>query len=92
MAEYRAYILGEDGHIRSYRAFVCEGDADAMVCARQLVDGNDVELWSGGRFVIRFNHVVVRAVSIGGYLPCTPSRGQIAEAPDCPVPDSQRTN
>jgi hypothetical protein len=60
MAEYRAYIMEEDGHIRSYRAFVCEGDADAMVWAKQLLDGSDIELWSGDRFVIRFNHAGVR--------------------------------
>jgi hypothetical protein len=60
MAEYRAYMMGEDGHIRSYRAFVCDGDADAMVWAKQLLDGNDIELWSGDRFVIRFNHAGVR--------------------------------
>jgi hypothetical protein len=27
-----------------------------MVWAKQLLDGNDIELWSGDRFVIRFNH------------------------------------
>lgn len=60
MAEYRAYIMGEDGHVSSYRAFVCNGDADAIVWAKQLRDGNDIELWSRDRFVIRFNHAGVR--------------------------------
>ena len=31
------------------------GDADATVWAKQLVDGHDVELWSGERFVFRLN-------------------------------------
>jgi hypothetical protein len=53
MVEYRVYEIGEDEHIRNYRAFACEGDADAMVWAKQLLDGNDIELWSGKRFVIR---------------------------------------
>jgi hypothetical protein len=55
MPEYRAYIVGEDGHISSYRAFVCDSDANATVWAKQLVDGHDVELWNGGRFVIRLD-------------------------------------
>jgi hypothetical protein len=53
MAEYRAYIVGKDGHFVSYRAFVCSDDSDATIWAKQLVDGHDVELWSGERFVKR---------------------------------------
>jgi hypothetical protein len=56
MAEYRAYFVGEDGHFESFRAFVCDGDDNATVWAKQLVDGHDVELWSGERFVIRLSH------------------------------------
>jgi hypothetical protein len=52
MSEYRAYIIGYDGHIASFRTFVCGNDADATVWTKQLVDGHDVELWSGDRFVI----------------------------------------
>jgi hypothetical protein len=55
MNEYRAYLMGHDGHIRSSRAFVCEDDADAIVWAEQLADGHDIELWSGERFVRRVN-------------------------------------
>jgi hypothetical protein len=55
MSDYRAYRIGEDGHVASFRAFVCDSDADATVWAKQLVDGHDVELWSGDRFVIRLN-------------------------------------
>jgi hypothetical protein len=62
MVEYRAYEIGEDEHIWNYRAFACEGDADAMVWAKQLLDGNDIELWSGERFVIRLNHGGVRPI------------------------------
>jgi hypothetical protein len=42
MIEYRAYVIGEDGHIASFRASVSDGDADATVWAKQLVDGHDV--------------------------------------------------
>jgi hypothetical protein len=69
MAEYRAYVIGEDGHIRNFRAFVCDGDADATVWAKQLLDGHDIELWSGDRFVIRFYHTGVRPPQLVGMRP-----------------------
>jgi hypothetical protein len=53
MPEYRAYVVGEDGHFTNRRAFISDNDDDATVWARQLVDGCDVELWSGARFVVR---------------------------------------
>jgi hypothetical protein len=55
MPKYRAYEMEEDGHIRSSRAFVCDDDGDATVWANQLVDGHEIELWSGERFVTRIN-------------------------------------
>jgi hypothetical protein len=53
MPEYRAYVVGEDGHFTNRRAFISDNDDDATVWARQLVDGCDVELWSGARFAVR---------------------------------------
>ena len=53
MPEYRGYVIGDDGHFAGFRAFVCASDADAKVWPQQLVDGHDVELWSGTRLVIR---------------------------------------
>ncbi|MBR1154498.1 hypothetical protein [Bradyrhizobium sp. JYMT SZCCT0428] len=55
MNEYRTYVIGDDGHIKSSRAFVCENDADAIVWAKQLVDGQDIELWSRDRLVKRLS-------------------------------------
>jgi len=53
VTEYRAYIVGLDGHFVSFRAFSCADDSEAVTWARQLVDGHDVELWSGERFIVR---------------------------------------
>ena len=53
MNEYRAYIVDGDGHFASCRAFRCADDTEAVTRARQLVDGQDVELWSGERFIVR---------------------------------------
>jgi hypothetical protein len=45
-----------DGHFAASRAFTCADDDDAIVWAKQLVDGHDIELWSGDRFVIKLEH------------------------------------
>jgi len=55
MTEYRAYTLGPDGHLISFEPLVCRGDDEAIAKAQQLVDGHDVELWNGPRFVIRLS-------------------------------------
>lgn len=54
--EYRAFIVGDDGRITASRAFTCANDDDAIVWTKQLMDGNDMELWSGERFVIKLDH------------------------------------
>jgi hypothetical protein len=53
MTEYRAYMIGDDGHFIGDRLFTCDSDADAIEWAKQLVDGHDVQLWSGPRFVVK---------------------------------------
>jgi hypothetical protein len=53
MESVATVVIGHDGHIVTFRAFVCDSDADATVWAKQLVDDHDVELWSGDRFVTR---------------------------------------
>jgi hypothetical protein len=60
VSEYRAYIIGGDGHFAGFRAFVCGSDSDATVWAKQLVDGHDVELWSGDRLVTRLKSTINR--------------------------------
>jgi hypothetical protein len=53
MADYRVHIIGDDGNFINSRAFSCDNDPDAIEWAKQLVDGQDVELWSGARMIIR---------------------------------------
>jgi hypothetical protein len=53
MTEYRVYTVGTDGHFVNFRGFVCANDEDALVWARQGMDGAAVEVWSGDRFVTR---------------------------------------
>jgi hypothetical protein len=53
MAEYRAYTVGLDGHFLSFEPLICSDDAEAVTEAKRLVDGHDIEVWSGERFVAR---------------------------------------
>jgi hypothetical protein len=52
MTEYRADVIGSDGHIVSATALVCEND-EAVAEASTLLLERTIELWSGNRFVIR---------------------------------------
>jgi hypothetical protein len=54
MAEYRAYLIGEDGHFIDAIPLVCADDAEAMEKTKQLIDGHDVELWQTTRKVATF--------------------------------------
>lgn len=47
MPEYRAYIVGEDGHFIGYEPMVCANDNEATEKAKRLSNGGRVELWSG---------------------------------------------
>ena len=54
MAYYRAYQLSHDDHI-AHPAEIIEADNDdaAIEKANELVNGHDVEVWRGSRFVIK---------------------------------------
>ena len=54
MNEYRAYLLGPDGHIQQRIDLFCADDDAAKEQARQLVDGHDVELWQLDRQIATF--------------------------------------
>jgi hypothetical protein len=47
--EYRAYIVGDDGHFLGYEPLICADDSEAITKARCLVRDHDVELWNGTR-------------------------------------------
>jgi hypothetical protein len=49
--EYRAFVVGADGHFMRSHAFIAEHDDAALKHARQFVNGYDIELWSGARLV-----------------------------------------
>jgi hypothetical protein len=55
MAEYRAYIVGDDEHFIGFEPLICADDGEAIELAKRLVDGHDIELWNGDRLVTRLN-------------------------------------
>ena len=56
MADYRAYIIGSDGHFYKSVVFYAPDDAAAIAAAKQFVDGHDVELWQRARMIAKFEH------------------------------------
>jgi hypothetical protein len=56
MPEYRAYIIGDDGHFFEAVPLECADDAEAIEKAKRLVDDHDVELWQRDRKVATFAH------------------------------------
>jgi hypothetical protein len=56
MVEYRAYTVDADGHFIGFEPLVCRDDEEAVAKAERLIDGHDIELWSGARLVIRLSH------------------------------------
>ena len=60
MPDCRAYILGGEGHRFAIVAEFPRDHADdstALLAAKQLLDGHDIEIWDGGRLVARLDHV-----------------------------------
>jgi hypothetical protein len=56
MTDYRAYLVGEDGHFKRAVELDCPDDEAAKEQAKQLVDGHDVELWHRSRKIAVFKH------------------------------------
>jgi hypothetical protein len=56
MQEYRAYLIGPDGHIFQRTDLVCVDDEAAKESAKRLVNGHDVELWQLDRKIAMFTH------------------------------------
>jgi hypothetical protein len=51
MRRYRAYPV-KDGHVVNPPVIVtAETDQEAIERAKQLVDGRDIEVWDGRRFI-----------------------------------------
>jgi hypothetical protein len=56
LRDYRAFILGPDGHVIDRTDMFCANDEAAKKRAKQLVNGHDVELWHHDRKLAEFKH------------------------------------
>ena len=57
MPFYRVYFIDRADHrSRLPEVVECANDQEAVEKARQFVEGQDVELWDGPRFIARFAH------------------------------------
>ena len=79
MRDYRAYILGIDGHrfvkVKDFSSDQPD-DAAALSAAKKLVDGHDVELWECGRLIARLSpNGEVASPELAPLLP-TPSKSE----------------
>ncbi len=54
MPDYRAYFLGDDGHVMSAVNLSCSDDDAAADTAKQFADDHDVELWQFDRLIALF--------------------------------------
>ena len=55
MAEYRAYLIGDDGHFYDAVPLICADDAEAIEMAKLLAIDHDVELWQLDRKIALFS-------------------------------------
>ena len=55
MAEYQVFFIdGQNRVARPPEVFECEGEILALQKARELIGEEDIELWEGARFIVRF--------------------------------------
>ena len=61
MPNYRAYPVSKDNHVAAVAsvAITCENEQDGLQKAQRLVDGYDIELWDGPRFIARLKALTV---------------------------------
>jgi len=57
MQEFRAYIMGPDGHVHKRVDLRCSDESEAIERAKQLLDGHDVELWQLDRLIRSVKHM-----------------------------------
>jgi hypothetical protein len=53
MSDYLVYFIGPDGHFINFKPLICASDDEALAEAKELVDGHDIELWSGPKLLQR---------------------------------------
>jgi len=58
MPMYRAYLIDKDDRVESFKPVEADSDNEALVAAKQFVDGHDVEVWLLDRMVGRLTRQI----------------------------------
>jgi hypothetical protein len=66
MINYRAYLIGRNGHIQGYEPLSCADDAEAIAAARRLIGSHGVEIWQDSRRVITLERAQNDRVQLRG--------------------------
>jgi hypothetical protein len=56
MQEYRAFVIGPDGHVMLRHDFSARDDEAAKQFAQRYVDGHDIEVWQLERRIAVLPH------------------------------------
>ena len=56
MPNYRIYLVGNNGHFKDVILLDCADDETAITEATFRVDGQNAELWLGGRLLAQLPH------------------------------------
>ncbi|MHC2017206.1 hypothetical protein [Methylobacterium sp. CM6247] len=51
---YRVFLLAKTGGVIGMVPFAVQDDSEAVERAKAMVDGHDIELWDGSRFIEHF--------------------------------------
>jgi hypothetical protein len=79
MVGYRIYRIGKEGRFVGVHEVLAASDADAMLQARKLLDGSDLEVWRGDEKI-----GYLRAVQSTSESPLAGIRSSNTDQPDPP--------
>jgi hypothetical protein len=56
-SDYQVYVVDDNDHIIAHMELDCADDSAAIECAKQFVNGQDIELWQRDRRIARFDRM-----------------------------------
>jgi hypothetical protein len=59
MRDYQVYIVDDDDRIVAHTDLDCTDDSVAIECAKQFVNGHDIELWQRDRRITKLDRKLV---------------------------------
>ena len=76
MHQYRIYAFREDGHFSTVRRLECTDRDQAVQKARQILDGQDGELWESEHVIARYPDIRQKS-SLGQLRPAKQFRHRV---------------